>query len=64
MFEPKNLKNIKCPHAYKGYVSSYNVETTQRYWICNQRKLIDLLFECKVFKFVTTLVLGFNKTRW
>ena len=63
----KNVKITKREHAFKGYVSSYNVnilnsfnsEIYLQYGI--ETKLTELLSQLKGFKFVTTLVLVFKK---
>ena len=65
----KNAKNAKRFHAYKGYASTYNVETLNSFdpelqlkdtesTITN--KLKYFLTELKEFKFVTTLVSEFK----
>ena len=65
-----NAKITKREHAFKGYGTSYNVETLN-YFNPEQQlkdiesaiksKLIELLVQLKGFKFVTTLVLVFKK---
>ena len=66
----KNVKIIKLAHAFKGYASSYNVEILNSFNPELQLKdtestikikLIELLTQLKVFKFVTTLALVFKK---
>ena len=63
-------KITKREHAFKGYGTSYNVETLN-YFNPEQQlkdiesaiksKLIELLVQLKGFKFVTTFVLVFKK---
>ena len=65
-----NAKITKREHAFKGYGTSYNVETLN-YFNPEQQlkdiesaiksKLIELLVQLKGFKFVTALVLVFKK---
>ena len=65
-----NAKITKREHAFKGYGTSYNVETLN-YFNPEQQlkdiesaiksKLIELLIQLKGFKFVTTLVLVLKK---
>ena len=66
----KNVKITKQAHAFKGFPSSYNVETLNFFNPELQRinteseiksKLIELLIQLKGFKFLTTLVLVFKK---
>ena len=66
----KNVKKTKRSHAYGGYASTYNVEILNSFnpdlplkdtESTMKNKLIDLLPELRGFKFVTTLVLEFNK---
>ena len=66
-----NEKTIKITaHAFKGYASTYNVEILNSFNLELQfkdteavikSKLIEILTQLKVFKFVTTLVLVLKK---
>ena len=66
----KNIKTTKRDHAFKGYASTYNVEILSFFnpelqlkdtESLIKSKLIKLLTQLKGFKFVTTLVLVFQK---
>ena len=66
----KNAKLTKGFHAFKGYVSSYNVEILNYFnpdlqlkdtESAIKNKLTDLLTGLKGFKFMTTIVLEFKK---
>ena len=66
----KNVKITKREHAFKGFASTYNVETLNSFnselqlkdaKSAIKSKLIELLTQLKGFKFVTTLVLVFEK---
>ena len=67
--DKKNVK-IKQTQAFRGYVSSFNVEILNSFnpelqvkgsESAIKTKLIELLTQLKGFKFVTTLVLVFKK---
>ena len=69
-FKGKNVKIKKREHAFKGLASSYNVEILISFNLelhfndsesVIKSKLIELLTQLKGFKFVTTLVLVFEK---
>ena len=66
----KNIKITKREHAFKGFASTYNVEILNYLKLELQlkytesvikSKLIELLTHLKGFKFMTTLVLVFEK---
>ena len=66
----KNVKVTKRAHAFKGYASSYNVETLNFFNAELQLKdnesviksnLTELVTQLKGFKFATTLTLLFKK---
>ena len=66
----KKYKKTKRQHAFKGYVSTYNVEilnpSNPKLQLKDiesaiKSKLMGLLTQLKDFKFVTTLVLVFKK---
>ena len=66
----KNVKITKQTRAFKGYVSSYNVEILNSFnpelqlrgsESAIKTKLIELLTQLKGFKIVATLVLVFKK---
>ena len=66
----KNVKITKRKHAFKGFASTYNVEILNSFHpelqfedteSAIKSKLIELLTQLKGFKFVTTLVLVFEK---
>ena len=66
--DEKNIKIRKGEHAFKGYESTYNVEILNNPELqlkdtesAIKSKLIELLTQLKGFKFVTTLVLAFNR---
>ena len=68
--DEKNVKITKQTQAFRGYVSSFNVEILNSFnpelqvkgsESAIKTKLIELLTQLKVFKFVTTLVLVFKK---
>ena len=70
MNEKKNIKITKRDHAFKGYASTYNVETLNSFKPELQlkdtestikSKLIELLTQIKGFKLATALVLVFKK---
>ena len=69
-FEGKNVEIKNREHAFKGLASSYNVEILISFNLelhfndsesTIKSKLIELLTQLKSFKFVTTLVLVFEK---
>ena len=66
----KKIKITKRSHVFKGYTSTYSVEIFNSFNLELQlkdtessikKKLIDLFSGLKGFKFVTTLVLEFEK---
>ena len=66
----KNAKIAKQEHAFKGFASTYNVETLtyfnpelqlQDTESANKSKLTELFTQLKGFQFVTTLVFVFKK---
>ena len=66
----KNVKITKRSHVYKGYVSTYSVKILNFFnpelqlkdsESAIKNKLIDLMSQLKVFKFVTALVIEFKK---
>ena len=68
--DEKNVKITKQTQAFRGYVSSFNVEILNSFnpelqvkgnESAIKTKLIELLTQLKGFKFVTTLVLVFKK---
>ena len=69
-YNEKNVKITKWEHAFKGYTSTYNVETLNSFHpelqlknteSAIKSKLIELLTQLGCFKFVITLVLVFKK---
>ena len=68
----KYVKITKEAHAFKGFASSYNVETVNSFnpepqlkdtESATKSKLLDLLTQLKGFKFMTTLALVFKKIK-
>ena len=68
--EQKNIKITKREHAFKGYESTYNIESFNSFNLELQlkdtesaikSKLIEFLTQLRDFIFVTTLVLVFKK---
>ena len=68
-FNEKNVKITKRSRAYRGYVSTYNVEILNSFNPEQQLKdtesaiknnVINLLSKLRGFKFVTTFVLEFK----
>ena len=66
----KNVKITKWEHAFKSYVSTYNVEVLDSFndepqlkdtESAIKSKRIELLTQLKGFKFMTAIVLEFRK---
>ena len=66
----KNVKITKWEHAFKSYVSTYDVEVLDSFndepqlkdtESAIKRKRIELLTQLKGFKFMTAIVLEFRK---
>ena len=66
----KNVKMTKWEHAFKSYVSTYNVEVLDSFndepqlkdtESAIKSKRIELLTQLKGFKFMTAIVLEFRK---